>query len=520
MIDMTETGLNEPETQKKTTATRAGFKSWHLLVLIVVVALAAGSTYYFMTPAETPLTKAATLIKHGQAAAALPLLEDLLKQHPENSEVFPYLAQVYLSTDRLAEGRTALDTALRLNVKGTALSPVVLSYASYYEAQGKQDSFDESENLFQSASNACPTSELSEGRGMLYSRWADYNAAHNDLAQQVRHLELASQFSDQLHEPIKSSIPHRLSDAYRQLAAVAENNKKDDQAKELLLKALKVSDEPVTRMALASIYSRNNETDKAIENYTVVTKADSNNLEARHRLIDLLCQTKAYEQAQEALLDLTDKEKSVENYQLLAAVDLKIQNYAGAVRAFEEACDLRPKPELLKQLESVLLDWSALLTKQKKFQEAASVKGHAERVAEQLGLLSKEDKTDTDEKQDKGGAPHLDDPRVPPVALSSSRIWLAKGSLTPEGEIRIRNVAGKPVTDLSLTAVFYDNTLRHQCGSVGLPVATPQSQPFAEGGSRSLYFTCPNIVKPDHQLAVIIFWKGRFLKEFPVVKQQ
>jgi tetratricopeptide (TPR) repeat protein len=444
------------------------------------------------------------------------LLEELLKQHPENSEVFPWLAQVYLSTDRLAEGRTALDTALRLNVKGAALSPVVLSYASYYQA--KQD-FDEAERLFQSASNACPTNELSEGRGMLYSKWADYNATHNDLSEQVHHLELASQFSDQLHEPIKSSIPHRLSDAYRQLAAVAENSKKDDEAKALLLKALKVSDEPLTRMALAAIYSRNNELDKAIENYTVVTKADSNNLEARHRLIDLLCQTKAYEQAQEALLDLTDKEKSVENYQLLAAVDLKIQNYAGAVRAFEEACDLRPKPELLKQLESVLLDWSALLTKEKKFQEAASVKGHAERVAEQLGLLAKEDKTDLDEKQDKG-APHPDAAGVPPVALSSSRIWLAKGSLTPEGEIRIRNVAGKPVTDLSLTAVFYDNTLRHQCGSVGLPVATPESQPFLEGASRSLYFSCPNIVKPDHQLAVIIFWKGRFLKEFPVVKQQ
>jgi hypothetical protein len=120
---------------------------------------------------------------------------------------------------------------------------------------------------------------------------------------------------------------------------------------------------------------------------------------------------------------------------------------------------------LLKQLESTLLDWSALLTKQKKFQEAASVKGHADRVAEQLGILTKEDKADQEDKQDKT-TQHVDDPRIPPIALSSSRIWLAKGSLTPEGEIRIRNTAAAPITDLSLTAVFYDNTLRHQCGTV------------------------------------------------------
>lgn len=132
-------------------------------------------------------------------------------------------------------------------------------------------------------------------------------------------------------------------------------------------------------------------------------------------------------------------------------------------------------------------------------------------------MLTKEDKVEVD-KPDKN-AVRVDDPRVPPVALSSSRIWLAKGSLTPEGEIKIRNISGKPVADLALQAVFFDNTTRRQCGTVSLPVATPQSQPFPEDASRSLYFSCPNIVKPEHQLAVIIFWRGRFLKEFPVSKQ-
>lgn len=511
---MTETGFNEPGIEHHKPAPRKGAVIWRLLALLIVIGAIVFAVYYFNRPAETPYTRAAALIREGKAAAALPMLEQLAKEHPEDPEVNPWLAQVYLSTDRLAEGRTYLDTALRLNVKGPTLSPVVLSYANYYES--KED-FDEAEKLFQSAATACPAQELSAGRGSLYAKWADHDLTKNQLEQAVTHLELARKFSDQLQEPQKSLVPHRLSETYRQLAASAELAKNDQVAIDLLNKSLAVSDEPVTRMALAAIYSRTEETDKAIENYKNVTAADANNLEARHRLIDLLCQTKDYQAAQEALLDLTDKEKSVENYQLLAAVNLKLENYAGAVRAFEDACDLRPKPELLKQLEAVLVDWSTLLMKQKKFQEAASVKGHAERVAEQLGMLTKDDKVELADKQDK--TVRVDDPRVPPVALSSSRIWLAKGSLTPEGEIKIRNISGRSVADLALTAVFFDNTTRRQCGTVSLPVATPQSQPFPEDGARSLYFSCPNIVKPEHQLAVIIFWRGHFLKEFPVAKQ-
>lgn len=511
---MTDTGLNEPGVEHQEPATKKGSLWWRLLLLVIVIGAIAYVVLNLNRPAETPYTKAAALIREGKAAAALPMLEQLAKEHPEDPEVNPWLAQVYLSTDRLAEGRTYLDTALRLNVKGPTLSPVVLAYANYYE--GKED-FDEAEKLFESAATACPAQELSAGRGNLYAKWADHDLIQNQTVQAVKHLELARKFGDQLQEPQKSMVPHRLSEAYRQLAASAELAKDDKTAIEILDKSLMVSDEPMTRMALAAIYTRTNQLDKAIENYKSVTTADANNLEARHRLIDLLCQTKDYQGAQEALLELTDKEKSVENYQLLAAVNLKLENYAGAVRAFEDACDLRPKPELLKQLEAVLVDWSNLLMKQKKFQEAASVKGHAERVAEQLGMLTKEDKVELADKQDK--SVRVDDPRVPPVALSSSRIWLAKGSLTPEGEIKIRNISGKAVADLALTAVFFDNTTRRQCGTVSLPVASPQSQPFPEDGARSLYFSCPNIVKPEHQLAVIIFWRGHFLKEFPVSKQ-
>ncbi|MFN8555541.1 MAG: tetratricopeptide repeat protein [Candidatus Obscuribacterales bacterium] len=511
---MTETGFNEPGVEQHQPASKSGSKIWRALIAVIVIGVAAVAVYYLTRPAETPYTRAAALIREGKAAAALPMLEQLAREHPEDPEVNPLLAQVYLSTDRLAEGRTYLDTALRLNIKGPTLSPVVLAYANYYESKGD---FDEAEKLFQSASSACPLEELSAGLGGLYAKWADLDLSKNQVEQAVAHLESAQKYSNKLQEPEKSLVPHRLSEAYRQLAASAELAKNDQSAIELLNKSLAVSDEPVARMALAAIYSRIEQPKKAIENYKSVVAADANNLEARHRLIDLLCQTKDYQGAQEALLDLTDKEKSVENYQLLAAVNLKLENYAGAVRAFEDACDLRPKPELLKQLEAVLVDWSNLLMKQKKFQEAASVKGHAERVAEQLGMLTKDDKVELSDKQDK--SVRVDDPRVPPVALSSSRIWLAKGSLTPEGEIKIRNISGHAVADLALTAVFFDNTTRRQCGTVSLPVASPQSQPFPEDGSRSLYFSCPNIVKPEHQLAVIIFWRGHFLKEFPVAKQ-
>lgn len=506
---------NTPVVDSEKPATRGGRKFGQIFFALLFACLAGLVIFNLLRPPDTPFTRAVALVRSGKAAAALPILEEIAKEHPNDPTVFPYLAQSYLQTDRIAEGRTALDTALRLNVPETALSPVVLSYASYYESKGD---FDEGEKLYQSAMTACPAKDLAEGRARLYLGWADADMLHGNLDRAVSHLDIANGFTELVGEPsLKALIPHRLSDALRQLAALAETRDKDDKkAIGLLEKSLTVSDEPATRMALASIYGRLHNTDKAIENYEAVTANDANNLDARHRLVDLLCEKEDFQKAQLALTELTDKEKSVENYQLLAAVDLKLGNYAGAVRAFEDACDLRPKVELMKQLLDVLNEWSASLLRDKKFEEAASVKGHADRIADEISDMTKD-------KEDKGAKPQ-DNPNKgdmgSPVALQFARCWLAKGSLTPEGEIKIQNTSGEAITDLGLNAVFYDNTTRRANGSVTLPVASPQSAPFPVDGSRSLYFSCPNIVKTDHQLAVIIFYKGRFLKEFPVVKQQ
>ena len=475
-----------------------------LFATCLTLAALTGFLYKFMHPPVTPLAQAVSLVKQGKTAAALPLLEALSRQHPDSFGVLPWLAQCYLRTDRIAEGRTALDTALRVKLPGSELAPVVLAYANYYESK---DDFAEAERLYESAQPVCAKNDLGEGRARLYLGWSEDDMAQGQLSEAVRHLELANSASNQLPEPLKSLIPHRLSGAYRQLAAIAETQDKNEgKARELLEKSLKVSDEPATRMALAAMCSREGDRESAINNYQKVADADPNNLEARHRLIDLLFEKKDFQRAQTALTELIDKERSEDNYELLATVDLKLGNYPGAVRAYEDACDLHPKVELLKQLESVLLQWHDTLIQQRKIDQAASIKGHADRIAEQISDLTKDKEKDDNKNASQALKP--DDPRATPVSLESSRIWLAKGSLTPEGEIKIHNTTGKPVTDLSLSAVFQDNTTKRVAGSVTLPVASPQSAPFAADASRSLYFSCPNIVKSDHQLAVMIFWKG------------
>lgn len=495
--------------------TKRGFKQWHVpLLAIALIVIAALGISLWRVP-ETPFAKAIDLIKTGKAAIAVPILEELSRQTPDNPDVYPWLAQGYLTTGQLAEGRTALDTALRLKLPSNYLSPVVLAYANYYE--GKRD-FEEAEKLYQSASLACSESELNKARAKLYLKWAEDDDRRGLIDKCAAHLELATTLAKDLDDRLKRSIAHRLSQCYRALAELAEENKDDDEAIRLLNKSLSTSDDPATRMALAAIQARLGNYKEAIDNYTMVTCHDVNNLEAKHRLVDLLVETRDYSKAQQALVDLTEKEKSVENYQLMATVNLKLGNYAGAVRAYEDATVLAPKLELYKQLESVLLNWSFVLLKQRKIQESGSVKGHAERVAEKISLLTRELEKEDGKYEEDEAKPDWD-PKVPPIALISSRNWLAKGSLTPEGEINIKNISGRPITDLTLTAVFYDNTKRRANGSVSLPVALPTSLPFPEGASRALYFSCPNIVKPDHQLAVIIFWKNRFLKEFPVVKQ-
>src|ERR1700722_6974830 len=85
-----------------------------LFLVSLVIGIAVGFAYPHFRHADTPLARAISLVKQGKAAAALPLLEQFSQQHPENPAALPWVAQCYLRTDRIAEGRTALDTALRL----------------------------------------------------------------------------------------------------------------------------------------------------------------------------------------------------------------------------------------------------------------------------------------------------------------------------------------------------------------------------------------------------------------------
>jgi len=298
------------------------------------------------------------------------------------------------------------------------------------------------------------------------------------------------------------------------MAAVAETGKKDaDQAERYLQKSIAAYDNPETWMVLADLQYRLGKTPNAINSYKHVSNADENNLESRHRLIELFLKQGDQKGAQEALQELTLKEHSVENYQLLAQLHLKIGNQPGAVKALEDAIKLRPADvELLNQLTRALAEWSAQLAKTGKLEESASVRGHAERVAEQISLLVEKRADQVLKVRPRRNGP--------PIALTSSRIWLAKGSYTPEGEIEIKNVFGEPVAELSLTMVFYDNTARQRTGTVTIPVATATSPPFVPNEKKKLYFSCPNIVNRQHQLAVIIFWQGRLIKELPVVKQR
>jgi tetratricopeptide (TPR) repeat protein len=502
-------------------ATVSGSKKWRWIVFVLLGASVVALAIFFGRPEKTQFEQAVELIKSGKSAFAVPILEKLSRERPDDPNIYPYLAQGYLTTDRPAEGRLALDTALRLRIAGRQLAPVVSAYASYYTTKGH---FEEAEKLFNSAASVMSSHDGADERARLYLAWAEEDLRKTDLSAAVAHLKEANSHAEAVSEPLRSLIPHRLSDCYRQLAALAEVKEKDiKKAAELLETALKVSDEPVTRMSLALIYTQLGNIDGAIANYDHVSKADPNNLEARHRLISLLCDKNDFQAAQSALIELCDKERSVENYALLANIDLKLQNFPGAVRALEDALDLGDKPELLKQLEATLLDWSQRLAKEGKREESASIKVRAERVAEQLSLLigKPDDKSDKANEDENSLASKPDEyfERVPPIALSSSRIWLARGSFTPEGEIRIRNISGRPVKDLALKVVFFDNSSKRASGSVNLPVATPDSPPLEKGGSRTLYFSCPSIVKAEHRLAVVIYWRGRLLKEYPVVKQ-
>ena len=145
-----------------TKATRSGFKVWQTLLVALCLVVVIAGFFALMHRPETPYQHAMALIRSGKAAAALPILEDLSRQQPDNALLFPWLAQAYLHTDRIPEGRLALDTALRLNVPNDSLSSTVLAYAGFYESKGD---YDEAERLYKSALRACPRKDLSEGSG-------------------------------------------------------------------------------------------------------------------------------------------------------------------------------------------------------------------------------------------------------------------------------------------------------------------------------------------------------------------
>lgn len=503
-------------TEPSAIVTKGSGQAWKLLIGVGIIAVLVAVSLIFFKPEPTPLENAVALIKSNRHAAALPILEEIARKQPENHDIFPWLAEGYLRTDRLAEGRTALDTSLKLKLPCDVTVPVILSYSTYYESK---NDYSEAEKLFESAQGVCPEPELLVGKANLYMHWSQFEADQGQIINALDHIQKAYQLLPE-SEPIRAAIPHRASELYRQVAAMAETDEKDDQkAIRLLEQSLQMSDEPATRMSLGNIFQRLGNKPKAIEHYQAVARADANNLEARHRLIDLYLETDNVPGAQQALLELTEREKSIENFDLLANLSLKIGNYAVAVRALEDAIVLRPKDmPLLTKLEKALLEWNTQLIKQGKTEESASVKGHAERVAQLIKDIQEEDEKNR-KIADKAADTAPLGPGVPPVSLIASRIWLAKGSLTPEGEIRLKNISGAPVTDLALTVVFYDNTTRKKNGSVTVPLAS-ESYPIQPGATKTMYFSSPNIFRREHQLAVIIFWNNRLLRELPVVKER
>lgn len=478
------------------------------LVVAISILLAAGLIFLIFQPQETELSRAIRLIKQNKAAAAVPILERLAVKHPDEPDVHPWLAQGYLATQRYAEARTELDTAIRLRVPSKSLSPMIQAFTNYYQIRGD---FQDAEKLYQAAVRIGLKDNIAAERSRFYIAYADHDLQTEKYDEAAKHLQLAQELSAGLDPETQKGIKIRQADCLRRMAALAEMNEKDeDKALKLLEQSLAISDETMTHKAIASIYERRGNQQEAIKHFEAVASADPNNLEVWHHLVDLLLARKEYDKAQEALNELSNKERSPENYELLATVCLKLSNYAGAVRGFEEAANLSPTLPLLEKLKKTLLLWSDSLNAEGKTQEAQSVRGHAERVSEQIAVKLKE-------KEAQDAAKIKAKLTEEPISILFSRNWLAKDSITPEGKLRIRNASDLPVEDLTLTAVFFDRTARSRNGSVDLPVASP-SHPLGPQEEKWLYFSCPSTVKRDHQLTVIIYSKGKLLKEFPVAK--
>ncbi len=463
---------------------------------------------------QTPLDKAISLIKANKAAAALPILEDIAQKQPESSAYLPWMAQCYLSTDRLAEGRTALDTAMKMKTSCQTVIPIALNFSKYYR---QKNDYAEAERLIISTIPVCPSTEFDQERKLIYTEWAADQAEKGELDQAIALLErLITMEADTK----TNETAHKLVELYRQQAAVEETqNGNDNKAIQLLEKSLTISDEPASRMALGNLYAKNGSFKRAITHLKEVSKTDPNNLEARRKLVEYTMKTEDYAGAQEAASELAEHERSVENYELLASINLKLGNFAGAVRALEESSDLAPKDlNVLANLQTALTDWANDLAAKGKMDESLTVKGRSERVAEQIKAIQKElnPEAESAKVEPVASVPQF---MGPTIALTSARIWLSKGSYTPEGEIKLKNTGRVPLAELSLSVSFYDKTAKKNCGSV-LVSAAGSSHPMEPGQSRVLYFSSPNIVRSEHQLSVLIYWKGKLIRELPVVKER
>lgn len=479
---------------------------WGLLLLALLLPV-----LLLVRMPETPLDQAKSLVRSNKIAAALPLLENIARAEPDNHDVLPWLALCYLSTDRIAEGRTALDTAIKVKLHPESLVPALESYINYYE---QRNDFAEAERLFTVLEKFKPSGKLESARKQLYLSWSKFDASETRLEDAISHLQAAIKVDEA--DPLRPEWQHKLAEYYRRLAASQEDSAR---AINILEQSLTASDEPGTRIALSELYAAQGQGTQAVAHLKRVSQMDPNNLEARHRTVDLCLKLNDFKGAQEALSELADREKCVENYSLLADLHLRLQNYPGAVRALEEASNLsRNDAPVLAKLKEALLTWSLRLAQDGKLEESASVKGRAERINDMLKDLGVPQELPAEAQTDQAGTDTKLSPGGPPISLCSARIWLSRGSYTPEGEIGVKNVSGTPLTDLSMTMVFYDNTARRRINSVTASAASPQ-HPMLPDQTRTVYFSSPTTVKAEHKLCVLLFWKGRLIRELPVVKE-
>jgi hypothetical protein len=135
-----------------------------LVSMIVLLALAVWG-YFLIKDRETPLDGAIKLVRANKAASAVPALEELARETPVAPNVYAWLAQAYLATDRIAEGRTALDTAFRLRASSDVCAPVVDRFSIYYQNVGQ---FAEAQGLYTSALKVLPLTALALGQAQMY----------------------------------------------------------------------------------------------------------------------------------------------------------------------------------------------------------------------------------------------------------------------------------------------------------------------------------------------------------------